>query len=694
MTREILAQQITLALQRLEELWQRAESLPKAQGERWRPAKEYPEAHQELLMESLEELSNSLEELHVVSEELRQQNEELTESRFALESSRQYYKELFDFAPDGYLVTTKEGAILEANQMAAQLLDVSQQRLVGKPLVVFIAAEQRGDFYCKLSQLQRSESIKNWLVPIQPRQGACFTASLTVAPVKNPQSQVVSLRWRLLDLTSIPEGVGEAGEMGNSGPLEGIRGKGGGTTRILNTDIQINKDNLNSVYPCHPCHTDGGNSSTLSLGEGTNLHPLTTSSSSTQSQSDRQTALQEQYLFQGLFESAATGIPGLATPSPQMAVAAEQAGRMLNEILSASPDCISIRDRTGKYIYVNQTAAQVAGLAQSDFIGKTCQQLGFPAEIMERFDAQLETVFTTGQPLTDETSFPTVDGVREYEYTIHPIGDINGKPQAVIVTVKDITKYKQATATISTALAKEKEISALKSQSAFVVSQELRNILHNVLTYAELIGIDSKQGTNEKKVNYFQRIQQNIKRINQLLDDLLWIGKTETTELKLNLALLDLTKFCRELTEELQQGAGREHRLTFVSQGLCSSVCMDAKLLRHILMNILVNAIKYSAKGSEVKLDVVCQEKQAIFRIQDSGIGISQKDQELLFKAFHRGSNVGTIPGKGLGLMIVRKCVDLQGGEILVESEESVGTTFTITLPLNLRQVRSRRLEG
>jgi signal transduction histidine kinase len=121
---------------------------------------------------------------------------------------------------------------------------------------------------------------------------------------------------------------------------------------------------------------------------------------------------------------------------------------------------------------------------------------------------------------------------------------------------------------------------------------------------------------------------------------------------------------------------------------------MDAKLLRHILSNILLNAIKYSPKGSEVKLEVVCQEKQAIFCIQDSGIGISQKDQKLLFKAFQRGSNVGTIPGKGLGLMIVRKCVELQGGEILVESEEGIGTTFTITLPLNLRQVRSRRLEG
>src|SRR5919202_2781445 len=299
MTREILAQQITLALQRLEELWQRAESLPKAQGERWRPAKEYPEAHQELLMESLEELSNSLEELQVVTEELRQQNEELTESRIALESSRQYYKELFDLAPDGYLVTTQEGIILEANQMAAQLLDVSQKRLVGKPLVVFIAAEQRGDFYCKLSQLQRSESIKNWLVPIAPRQGACFTASLTVAPVKNPQSQVVSLRWRLLDLSSIPEGIGEVGEMGNSEPLEGIRGKWGGTTRILNGDTQINKDNLNSVYPRHPYRADGGNASTVSLGEEKSLSHLTTSSSSTQPQSASQTASQGQYLFHG-----------------------------------------------------------------------------------------------------------------------------------------------------------------------------------------------------------------------------------------------------------------------------------------------------------------------------------------------------------------------------------------------------------
>jgi signal transduction histidine kinase len=82
-------------------------------------------------------------------------------------------------------------------------------------------------------------------------------------------------------------------------------------------------------------------------------------------------------------------------------------------------------------------------------------------------------------------------------------------------------------------------------------------------------------------------------------------------------------------------------------------------------------------------LNLVCQGEQVSFRIQDSGIGIPEKDQELLFKAFHRGSNVGAVLGSGLGLLMVKQCVDLQKGEILVESEVNVGTTFTVTLPLN-----------
>jgi signal transduction histidine kinase len=236
------------------------------------------------------------------------------------------------------------------------------------------------------------------------------------------------------------------------------------------------------------------------------------------------------------------------------------------------------------------------------------------------------------------------------------------------------------------ALAKEEEFSALKSHFSYfvsVVTQELRNPLNNIFACAKLIESNAQQRTDEKTLNYLQLIQVNVRRINQLLNDLLLIKKVEARELQLNPALLDLTEFCRELTEELQQGAGWQHRLTFTSQSECSGVCRDKKLLRHILTNLLLNAIKFSPEGSEVKLDVVCQQRQAIFRIQDSSIGIPQTERELLFKTLDRGSNVGAVAGSGLGLLIVKQCVDLMGGEISIESEEGVGTTFTVTLPLN-----------
>jgi signal transduction histidine kinase len=110
---------------------------------------------------------------------------------------------------------------------------------------------------------------------------------------------------------------------------------------------------------------------------------------------------------------------------------------------------------------------------------------------------------------------------------------------------------------------------------------------------------------------------------------------------------------------------------------------MDKKLLGHIFTNLLSNAIKYSPQGGSVHFNLLCTSSSAVFRIQDTGIGIPSKDIEKVFESFGRASNVGTIPGTGLGLAIAKKCVDLHGGEITVESELGVSTTFTVTLPLN-----------
>jgi signal transduction histidine kinase len=127
---------------------------------------------------------------------------------------------------------------------------------------------------------------------------------------------------------------------------------------------------------------------------------------------------------------------------------------------------------------------------------------------------------------------------------------------------------------------------------------------------------------------------------------------------------------------------GIQHSLTLVCQGERFLAGMDKKLLRQLLGKLLSNAIKYSPNGGRVDLELTCQGDQAIFQIQDQGIGIPSEDLPRLFDFFYRAKNVGAIAGTGLGLAIVKTCVDLHRGEIAVKSEIGIGIRFRISLPL------------
>jgi signal transduction histidine kinase len=250
--------------------------------------------------------------------------------------------------------------------------------------------------------------------------------------------------------------------------------------------------------------------------------------------------------------------------------------------------------------------------------------------------------------------------------------------------IDGITERKQAEAEIRKALEKERELRELKSSFVSMVSHEFRTPLATILVAAELLEHYSDQWTQEKKLTYFRRIQSTVKQLTQLLSDVLLIGKTEAGKIEFNPAPLNLVQFCCELVEELQFGVNsNQHAINFVSQCECLNACMDKKLLRHIFSNLLSNAIKYSPAGGTINFELSCQQGEAIFEVKDEGIGIPLEDQQGLFESFHRASNVGEIPGTGLGLAIVKTAVELHQGKIVVNSEVGVGTTFTVTLPLN-----------
>lgn len=231
------------------------------------------------------------------------------------------------------------------------------------------------------------------------------------------------------------------------------------------------------------------------------------------------------------------------------------------------------------------------------------------------------------------------------------------------------------------ALEQEKQRNQIKAQFIDILSHEVRTLLNLISFSISLVKRYSQQWTEEKKRPHLDGIQSVAEQIDCLLDDVLLINKAEAGKLHFEPTRLDLHQFCYELVAQIElMGNSSQHSIAFVSRGNCKLARVDKKLLRPILMNLLNNAIKYSPSGSIVNLEVSCHQNHAVFQIKDTGIGIAV-EREQLFEPFCRGSNVGDIPGTGLGLAVVKKLVDLHCGQIMVDSEVGKGTTFTIALP-------------
>jgi signal transduction histidine kinase len=214
-----------------------------------------------------------------------------------------------------------------------------------------------------------------------------------------------------------------------------------------------------------------------------------------------------------------------------------------------------------------------------------------------------------------------------------------------------------------------------------MAAHDLRNPLAVIQAVIDSVERYYERMTEAQRQAKYENIRRSIKGMVELLNDTLTIGQAGSGKLKFKPESLDLVTFSQDLVAELQQATGNAQRIEFSHQGVCDTVHMDAKLLRHILSNLLSNALKYSPADSMVIFDIHCESSAVTFHIQDRGIGIPQADQARLFEAFHRAGNVGRTPGTGLGLAIVKQSVDLHGGTLSFESHEGVGTTFTVILP-------------
>ncbi|MFK8183581.1 MAG: ATP-binding protein [Phormidesmis sp.] len=256
-------------------------------------------------------------------------------------------------------------------------------------------------------------------------------------------------------------------------------------------------------------------------------------------------------------------------------------------------------------------------------------------------------------------------------------------PNEVMAIVRDITERKRGEAEILGALDRERELNEMKTRFVSMTSHEFRTPLTTIMSSAELLERYSDRWDMAKKTQYLHKVQTAARHMTDLLNDVLLINKAEAGMVSFSPESLDLKQFCQEIVEELQITTDK-HQLVMLCELSDVYASIDRKLMRHILTNLLSNAINYSPSGGEISLLLQSQENEIMLRVKDCGIGIPEESQATLFDSFVRGSNVGTISGTGLGLAIVKKSVSLHQGDISCQSTVGEGTTFTIELPLGL----------
>ncbi|NJM68712.1 MAG: response regulator [Scytonema sp. RU_4_4] len=313
----------------------------------------------------------------------------------------------------------------------------------------------------------------------------------------------------------------------------------------------------------------------------------------------------------------------------------------------------------------------------------------------ERFETPAPVIMLTGQGDEAVAVQAMKKGVQDYLVKQHLKPDVlqlavrNVIQHSDLQTVLSKTKEKQRfmiqqaelLAQTQAALMKEQKLNAFKSQIIRTVSCEYRMPLASILTAASTLKQHSNQLDKAKQQKFLQIIEQKARYMAKLVDDLLVCNQFELNKAQFKPQPLDLCHFFSDLVEEQRENLSDRHQLIYKMIGDHKGFWGDGGLLRQIFMNLISNAIKYSPDGGDIEFHLIGGDSQVIFYIKDKGIGIPIQEQENLFQAFCRGSNVNTIPGTGLGLAITKVCVELHGGDITLESQVGKGTKVTVTLP-------------
>ncbi|MBK9748297.1 MAG: PAS domain S-box protein [Chloroflexi bacterium] len=387
-------------------------------------------------------------------------------------------------------------------------------------------------------------------------------------------------------------------------------------------------------------------------------------------------------------EGTVIGVVGITrdiTKQRQVAKALEASEARLRLIMENSHDGIMLANAQGQILLVNPAACRIFGRAEAELLASQSSDL--IDETDPRFRHFSDTVRQTGHAQCKLTGFRPDRTTFPLELAGSVFASQNGREQLVSLSIRDLSehqRYQQALIEqerLQTALAKEAELSLLKSRMMEHIAHEFRTPLTIIQTSAESLETYFERYTAEQRASKFKNIYLQVRHLTGIMEQ---IGLVMTGDLipeSMHFNPVDLSSLCCQTAQELEKQFGQpgKYRLDLTEPVTLGG---DAALLKQAVFHVLQNAAQFSAPAHPVEVSLAVHNQGIDLRVQDTGIGIVPDERGRIFEAFFRGSNIGVVSGLGLGLTIAKAGIELHQGTITVESRLGHGTTVHIWLPL------------
>ncbi len=360
----------------------------------------------------------------------------------------------------------------------------------------------------------------------------------------------------------------------------------------------------------------------------------------------------------------------------RLAAESERQRRVYETALSNTADFNYVFDLQGRFVYVNTALLALWGKALHEAVGQDFHDLGYPPELAERLQCQIQEVINTKLPLRDETPYTSAVGTRAYEYIFVPVFGADGAVEAVAGSTRDITERKAMEESLRDADRKKDEFLAL-------LAHELRNPLAPIRNGLQVIRLSEDR---EMRHDAQEMMDRQLSHMVRLIDDLLDVSRISRNKMELRrsrVPLADVVSSAVETARPLIDAGGHELDIALPAR----PVFLDADLTRlaQVFSNLLTNSAKYTLPGGRIWLGVTLRCGEAVVSVRDTGIGIPAESLENIFDMFSQVDRTieRSTGGLGIGLAFVKGLVEMHGGTVSAASEgQGKGSTFTVTLPV------------